>query len=264
MPPVPRREAAPPRRALATALVAAAALTLAACSGGGSTGSSASGTGPAGAATTGSTAGREAAASTRPPATSAAPASSAVTTTTARRPARHVFPVQPVAGCGVHYGHVHHDYPATDIFARKGCRFVSPTDGMVTEVSRTDRWQPSTDRGADRGGRSVAVLGDDGVRYYGSHLESVEDGIAPGARVRAGQTLGRIDNSGDARYVPTHLHFGISWPTRDGVWWVRRGTVYPWPYLDSWRAGGNRSPALAVRAALAAAGRRVPPCHSGC
>jgi murein DD-endopeptidase MepM/ murein hydrolase activator NlpD len=259
MPPIPRREAAPPRRALATALAVAAALALAACSGGGSTGSSASGTGPARAATTGSTAGHEAAATTRPPASSAG-----ATTTTARRPARHVFPVQPVAGCGVHYGRVHHDYPATDIFARKGCRFVSPTDGVVTEVSRTDRWQPSTDRGADRGGRSVAVLGDDGVRYYGSHLESVEDGIAPGARVRAGQALGRIDNSGDARYVPTHLHFGISWPTRDGVWWVRRGTVYPWPYLDSWRAGGNRSPAAAVRAALAAAGQRVPPCRSGC
>jgi hypothetical protein len=259
MPPVPRRPAAPPRRALAAALAVAAALALAACSGGGSTGSSASGRGQAGAATTGSTAGREGTTTTRPPATSAA-----ASTTTVRRPARHVFPVQPVAGCGVHYGHVHHDYPATDIFARKGCRFVSPTDGVVTEVSRTDRWQPSTDRGADRGGRSVAVLGDDGVRYYGSHLESVEDGIAPGARVRAGQTLGRIDNSGDARYVPTHLHFGISWPTRDGVWWVRRGTVYPWPYLDSWRAGGNRSPAAAVRAALAAAGQRVPPCHSGC
>jgi murein DD-endopeptidase MepM/ murein hydrolase activator NlpD len=259
MPPVPRREAAPPRRALATALAVAAALALAACSGGGSTGSSASGTGPARAATTGSTAGHEAAATTRPPASSAG-----ATTTTARRPARHVFPVQPVAGCGVHYGRVHHDYPATDIFARKGCRFVSATDGVVTEVSRTDRWQPSTDRGADRGGRSVAVLGNDGVRYYGSHLESVEDGIAPGARVRAGQALGRIDNSGDARYVPTHLHFGISWPTRDGVWWVRRGTVYPWPYLDSWRAGGNRSPAAAVRAALAAAGQRVPPCRSGC
>jgi murein DD-endopeptidase MepM/ murein hydrolase activator NlpD len=259
MPRVPRREAAPPRRALATALAVAAALALAACSGGGSTGSSASGTGPARAATTGSTAGREAATTTPPPASSAG-----ATTTTARRPARHVFPVQPVAGCGVHYGRVHHDYPATDIFARKGCRFVSPTDGVVTEVSRTDRWQPSTNRGADRGGRSVAVLGDDGVRYYGSHLESVEDGIAPGARVRAGQTLGRIDNSGDARYVPTHLHFGISWPTRDGVWWVRRGMVYPWPYLDSWRAGGNRSPAAAVRAALAAAGQRVPPCRSGC
>jgi murein DD-endopeptidase MepM/ murein hydrolase activator NlpD len=265
MPPVPRREAAPPRRALATALAVAAALALAACSGGGSTGSSASGTGPARAATTGSTAGREAAGTTRPPASSAAPASSAgATATTARRPARHVFPIQPVAGCGVHYGRVHHDYPATDIFAGKGCRFVSPTDGVVTEVSRTDRWQPSTDRGADRGGRSVAVLGDDGVRYYGSHLESVEDGIAPGVRVMAGQTLGRIDNSGDARYVPTHLHFGISWPTRDGVWWVRRGMVYPWPYLDSWRAGGNRSPAAAVRAALAAAGQRVPPCRSGC
>jgi peptidoglycan LD-endopeptidase LytH len=260
MPPVPRRPAAPPRRALAAALAVAAALALAACSGGGSTGSSASGTGQAGAATTGAMVGREAATTTSPLATS----TTAPSTITVRRPARYDFPVQPVAGCGVHYGHVHHDYPATDIFARKGCRFVSPTDGVVTEVSRTDRWQPSTDRGADRGGRSVAVLGDDGVRYYGSHLESVEVGVAPGARVRAGQTLGRIDNSGDARYVPTHLHFGISWPTRDGVWWVRRGTVYPWPYLDSWRAGGNRSPAAAVRTALAAAGERVPPCRSGC
>jgi murein DD-endopeptidase MepM/ murein hydrolase activator NlpD len=181
-----------------------------------------------------------------------------------RRPARHVFPVQPLASCNVHYGHFHHDYPATDIFSKKGCRFVAPTDGVVTEVRRTDLWQPSTDKGADRGGRSVAMLGDDGVRYYGSHLEVVADGIGPGGRVRTGQVLGLVGNSGDARYVPTHLHFGISWPTRNGVWWVRRGMVYPWPFLDSWRAGGNRSPAAAVRAALAAAGKRVPACQSGC
>jgi len=186
------------------------------------------------------------------------------TSTTARQPARHVFPVQPVAGCGVHYGHFHHDYPATDIFSRKGCRFVAPTSGVVTEVSRTDRWDPATNRGADRGGRSVAMLGDDGVRYYGSHLERVDEGIGPGTRVRAGQLLGFIDNSGDARSTPTHLHFGISWPTRDGIWWVRRGTVYPWPFLDSWRAGGNSSPAAAVRAALARTGTGVPPCQSGC
>jgi murein DD-endopeptidase MepM/ murein hydrolase activator NlpD len=182
----------------------------------------------------------------------------------ARTPARYVFPVQPVASCNVHYGHFHHDYPATDIFSRKGCRFVAPTDGVVTEVSRVDRWSPATDRGADRGGRSVAMVGDDGVRYYGSHLLRVEDAIVPGTRVRAGQLLGLIDNSGDARFVPTHLHFGISWPTRDGVWWVRRGMVYPWPFLDSWRAGGDRSPVATVRAALAKAGQRVPPCRSGC
>ena len=193
------------------------------------------------------------------PSTSAAPASS-----TARQPARYVFPVQPISSCSVHYGHFHHDYPATDIFSKKGCRFVAPTDGVVTEVSRTDRWDPATDLGAVRGGRSVAMLGDDGVRYYGSHLLRVDDGVGPGTRVGAGQLLGLVDNSGDARFTATHLHFGISWPTRDGVWWVRRGMIYPWPYLDSWRAGGNRSPAAAVQAALAEAGRRVPPCTSGC
>jgi len=203
-----------------------------------------------------------------PPATSSASgpagASSQTTQTTARQGAGYVFPVQPLASCEVSYGHFHHDYPATDIFAKRGCRFVAPTDGTVTEVARTDRWDPSSDRGADRGGRSVAMVGADGVRYYGSHLELVAAGIEPGAPVRAGQPLGLIDNSGDARGVPTHLHFGISWPTRTGIWWVRRGMVYPWPYLDSWRAGGNRSPARAVRAALAEAGTAEPPCQSGC
>jgi peptidoglycan LD-endopeptidase LytH len=194
----------------------------------------------------------------------AAPPSTAAATTTSRRPPVYVFPVQPIASCHVSYGHFHHDYPATDIFAKKGCGFVAPTSGVVTEVARTDVWNPKTDKGADRGGRSVAMVGDDGVRYYGSHLLRVEAGIAPGTRVRAGQRLGLIDNSGDARYVPTHLHFGISWKTPDGIWWVRRGMVYPWPFLDAWRAGRPKSPAAAVRAALAEVGQRVPPCRSGC
>jgi len=72
----------------------------------------------------------------------------------------------------------------------------------------------------------------DGVRYYGSHLQSIAPGIVPGARVRAGQLLGRIDNSGDARTTPTHVHFGLSWPTPAGIWWIRRGLMYAWPYLD--------------------------------
>jgi peptidoglycan LD-endopeptidase LytH len=256
-PPTCRPPARPGRAPLAL-LAVALGLALAACSGSqGSGGASASGSGPAGRTTTSSD---RTTASPGAPTTSGAPATSA----TARQPAHYVFPVQPVASCNVHYGHFHHDYPATDIFSKKGCRFVAPTDGVVTEVSRTDRWDPATDLGAVRGGRSVAMLGDDGVRYYGSHLLRVDDAVGPGTRVRAGQLLGLIDNSGDARFTATHLHFGLSWPTRDGIWWVRRGTVYPWPFLDSWRAGGNRSPAATVRAALAEAGRRVPPCQSGC
>jgi len=81
--------------------------------------------------------------------------------------------------------------------------------------------------------------------------------------VHAGQLIGHVGNSGDARGGPTHLHFGLSWPTRSGVWWVRRGMVYPWPYLDSWRAGGQRSPVAAV-AAMHAQDGDVPPCHVDC
>jgi murein DD-endopeptidase MepM/ murein hydrolase activator NlpD len=169
-----------------------------------------------------------------------------------------------VAGCRVGYGRSHHDYPATDIFAARGCAVVAPVDGRVDEVATADRWSAASDRGADRGGRSVSLVGVDGVRYYGSHLQAVASGIAPGATVRAGQLLGRIGNSGSARVTAVHLHFGISWPTRPGIWWVRRGMIPPARYLDAWRAGERLSPVRAVRAARAEAGREVPACQARC
>ena len=76
----------------------------------------------------------------------------------------------PVAGCTVKYTHSHHDYPATDIQAKKGCAFVSPIAGVVDEIVLVDKWSGKTNLGADRGGLSVSIIGDDGVRYYGSHF----------------------------------------------------------------------------------------------
>jgi peptidoglycan LD-endopeptidase LytH len=207
------------------------------------------------------------AATTVAPATSTtgAPETSepAATSTTARAeaPVRYRFPV---AGCRAQYGDSHHDYPAADMFTGRGCAFVAPVAGRVDEVSRTDAWSQASDRGADRGGRSVSLVGVDGVRYYGSHLEAVAAGIAPGTRVRAGQLLGRIGNSGSARVTPVHLHFGISWQTRPGIWWVRRGMIPPARYLDAWRAGDNLSPVREVRAARGLAGGEVPPCQARC
>jgi murein DD-endopeptidase MepM/ murein hydrolase activator NlpD len=169
----------------------------------------------------------------------------------------------PVHGCRSSYADTHHDYPATDIFTGFGCRFVAPIGGYVDEVSRADRWSPSTDLGSERGGRSVSIVGNDGVRYYGSHLSRVAVGIQPGVRVHRGQTLGYVGHSGDAS--ATHLHFGISWTTRHGIWWVRRGEIWPWRFLDAWRAGSvHRSPVRAVARALHRAGTRVPPCRVDC
>ncbi|HEX8134740.1 MAG TPA: M23 family peptidase, partial [Actinomycetes bacterium] len=110
---------------------------------------------------------------TGPAPTTTGPATTTPATTLPAEPAAAVHYRFPVAGCQASYGRSHHDYPATDIFAARGCAFVAPVDGRVDEVSSTDRWSPASNRGADRGGRSVSIVGVDGVRYYGSHLEAV-------------------------------------------------------------------------------------------
>ncbi|HEX8098751.1 MAG TPA: M23 family metallopeptidase [Actinomycetota bacterium] len=153
---------------------------------------------------------------------------------------RYEFPIQP--SDAAHYGASHHDYPATDIFAPAGSAFVAPTDGKVNWVSRTDRWSGSVDDPATRGGLSVAIIGDDGVRYYGSHLREIARGIKVGKRVRAGQKLGEVGNTGDARGIAPHLHFGISHPTAPSDWEVRRGEISPYQYLNAWRSGDAITP----------------------
>jgi murein DD-endopeptidase MepM/ murein hydrolase activator NlpD len=166
----------------------------------------------------------------------------------------------PVADCEVNYARAHHDYAATDILAKKGCKFVSPVNGVVDEVNRTDLWSGKTNLGIDRGGLYVSIIGDDGVRYYGSHLSSVVASIQPGVVVKAGRVLGKIGSTGSARGTAPHLHFGISWPTptQPNVWWVRRGVVLPFKYLDAWKAGKDLSPVKEVAAAKLKYGE-IPP-----
>jgi murein DD-endopeptidase MepM/ murein hydrolase activator NlpD len=119
----------------------------------------------------------------------------------------------PVAGCEANYARAHHDYAATDILTKAGCKFVAPIDGVVDEVNRTDNWSGKTNLGIDRGGLYVSIIGTDGVRYYGSHLRSIPASIQPGLSVKAGRLLGSIGSTGSARGTAPHLHFGISWPT---------------------------------------------------
>lgn len=180
-----------------------------------------------------------------PGATGSPSGSPTVTAAPSRTGLRHVFPVR--AG-KVGYHPTHSAYPGTDIFADCGEPVVAVTDGEILEVSRVDRYDPNGPKGPYNGGLSVSLLGDDGVRYYGSHLSVVATGIEAKARVRAGQQLGLVGRTGNANNV-CHLHFGISppCPGRDG-WWIRRGVVWPARYLDAWRRGVNREPAAEVRA----------------
>src|SRR5690606_10712981 len=147
--------------------------------------------------------------------------------------------VFPVVG-KVSYARTHHGYPASDIIAPCGAQVRAVVDGVVLEVNRVDRWDPKHDDGAWRGGKFLSILGDDGVRYYGGHFQEIDDSLAPGVRVTAGQPVGEVGSTG--RSSACHLHFGISPPCEKvGDWAVRRGVVWPWSYLDSWRKGGQKS-----------------------
>ena len=165
---------------------------------------------------------------------------------------RYVVPVS--AGVTVSYGGVgsHHDYPAADIFAATGCGtpLVSPVDGTVLEVRTVNLYDPVVDNPAYRGGKYVAIRGADGVRYYLAHLDTVAAGLAPGQPVSAGQAVGTMGRTG--RAGACHVHLGVSPPCPGKEWAVRRGVIWPQPYLDAWRRGGSASPSAEVAAWSAA------------
>lgn len=162
---------------------------------------------------------------------------------------RHVFPA---AGKPASYGPTHHDYPATDIFAACGSAAVSPVDGLIVHWRPEDPYDAAADNPAFRGGRSAAILGDDGVRYYLSHFESLEPGLGVGSRVDAGDRLGAVGRSGNAENVDCHIHFGLSPDCPAREWSVRRGVIWPAPYLDDWRNARNTSPVDEIRTWAAA------------
>ncbi len=176
------------------------------------------------------------------PAPTTATTTTGATTTEATEPARpsttYVVPVADVAAAG--WGTTHSGYPATDIFAACGAGIVSPVDGVVLQVRTIDRWDPAIDDPATRGGRSVAVLGDDGVRYYLAHFDTIEPTVVEGERIAAADPVGTVGTSG--RSSACHVHFSISPPCPGPEWSVRRGVIWPYPYLDAWAAGDQTSP----------------------
>ena len=88
-------------------------------------------------------------------------------------------------------------HEGVDIFATRGTHVVSASDGIVTRV------------GDNRlGGRVVWVWDTKrGLLLYYAHLH--EQLVTTGERVTAGDVLGTVGNTGNARTTAPHLHFGI-------------------------------------------------------
>ena len=84
-----------------------------------------------------------------------------------------------------------------DIFARKNQPVISATAGIVTAV------------GINRlGGQVVKVLGPGLEWHYYAHLDRYGR-FKPGDIVRAGDILGYVGDTGNAKGTPYHLHYGI-------------------------------------------------------
>jgi peptidoglycan LD-endopeptidase LytH len=89
-------------------------------------------------------------------------------------------------------------HQGVDIFAARGTSVRASTSGRVLRV------------GVDSlGGNVVWVLGPGPALYYYAHLDAWSPGLSVGQGVRAGEVLGTVGNTGNARTTPPHLHFGI-------------------------------------------------------
>jgi peptidoglycan hydrolase-like protein with peptidoglycan-binding domain len=89
---------------------------------------------------------------------------------------------------------------ATDIIAARGTPLVAVTDGVIQSLSRAD---------TGLGGIRLWLRDDAGTTYYYAHLSSIAPGLVPGSRVVAGQRVGAVGRTGNARGGVHHLHFEV-------------------------------------------------------
>lgn len=145
----------------------------------------------------------------------------------------------PVSGPNVFYPRDHLGYPAADL---TGCRQLvrAPISGVIHAIRDMDKWDAKVDEPGTRGGLTITLHGDDFVRYYFSHLGRLM--VKQGQRVASGQKIGTVGTSGNARVTLCHLHFGVSRICPMSEQNVRRGEIWPQPYLDAWKQGVNKSP----------------------
>ncbi|MDB5208156.1 MAG: family peptidase [Flavisolibacter sp.] len=98
-----------------------------------------------------------------------------------------------------------------DIFASKRTPAIAAADGHITGV-----------RDGGIGGKTVWLRpADKNYTLYYAHLD--EQLVQEGQSVKRGDTVGLVGNTGNAKYTPSHLHFGI---------YGNGGAVDPYPFVS--------------------------------
>ena len=97
------------------------------------------------------------------------------------------------------------DHEGIDIFAKAGTAVIAVAPGIITAVNTTKIggkvvWQRDPQRNVD---------------YYYAHLKTQD--VRAGDRVNAGDVIGTVGNTGNARTTPPHLHFAVYKPGRSPI-----------------------------------------------
>ncbi len=113
-----------------------------------------------------------------------------------------VFPVAGDYSYSDDYGAARHQgrHEGVDIMADRDTPLVAVDDVTVKRLTRTE---------TGLGGIWVWLQRADGTEYYYAHMASIAPGIDVGTALTAGQVVGGVGNTGDARYGATHLHFEV-------------------------------------------------------
>jgi murein DD-endopeptidase MepM/ murein hydrolase activator NlpD len=114
-------------------------------------------------------------------------------------------------------GRVHN---AIDIMAPLGTPVVAVADATVLKLFESVN-----------GGTTLYLLDDDGrTVYYYAHLDRYADGIQEGRRVRRGETIAFVGDTGNATPGNFHLHFEIT-IVDDPKTFYRGASINPYPIL---------------------------------
>ena len=101
------------------------------------------------------------------------------------------------------------EHHGVDIFAARHTPVLAPSNASVTRVGE-----------GEVGGRYVWLYDTKRSIYlYFAHLETRE--VERGDKISAGQLIGTVGNTGNARSTPPHLHFGI----------YRNGPIDPFHFI---------------------------------
>ena len=142
-----------------------------------------------------------------------------------------MFPVAGGADYGDSYGGFRGDVPGNwhhgdDLFAPLGTPVVALASGTVYSIG----WE-------HLGGWRLWLRDRLGNEYYYAHLSGYALTRLHAQRVRAGQVLGFVGNTGDAITTPPHLHFEIH--PRKLLRLGYDGAVNPTTYLERWTRVGH-------------------------